>query len=309
MSVAQTPVPSMDQTEPIAAPSKPAKAKRPPLGTYNGFLFSIFATIAVVCAWFLLYLFILTPFQEARSQTIKYGNLRESLALQTTPIGGAIDPGTPIALIDSPPLGLSGVVVVEGTTSGDLMNGPGHLRNSVLPGQMGVSYLFGRASTFAGSFSKIAQAKSGDLITVTTGQGVFTYAVEGVRKANSPLPQPLTTGKGRMTLVTATGDGGRGSWQPSDALYVDATLKGDAQQYPPGRPYLVTRSELPLQGDPSALLPLALALPLLIGSVVFGLWARNRWGLWQAWLVALPVALASLWAVSQAAVQLLPNLL
>ena len=309
MSTAQVSEPSIDLSTQPSAPVKPAKAKRSQISTSSGFLFSIFATIAVLCAWFLLYLFILTPFEEARSQTIKYGNLRESLALQTAPIGGAIDPGTPVALIDAPLLGLSGVVVVEGTTSGDLMNGPGHLRNSVLPGQMGVSYLFGRASTFGGPFAKIEQAKPGDLITVTTGQGVFTFAVEGVRKVNSPLPQPLSTGKGRLTLVTATGDGSRGRWQPSDALYVDATLKGDAQQYPPGRPYVVTRSEFPLQGDPSALLPLALALPLLIGSVVFGLWARNRWGMWQAWLVALPVVLASLWAVSQAAVQLLPNLL
>ncbi len=309
MSGTQTPVVPVDSNAEAAAPSKPVKAKKPPISTFNGFLFSIFATIGILCAWFLIYLFLLTPFQEARSQTIKYGNLRESLALQTTPIGGAIAPGTPVALIDSPSLGLSSQVVVEGTSSGDLMNGPGHLRNSVLPGQMGVSYLFGRASMFGGPFAKIERARPGDLITVTTGQGVFTYVVEDVRRVNSPLPQPLATGKGRLTLVTATGDGSGISWQPSEALYVDATLKGDAQQYPPGRPYVVTRSELPLQGDPSALLSLALALPLLIGSVVFGLWARNRWGLWQAWLVALPVVLASLWAVSQAAVQLLPNLL
>ena len=64
-----------------------------------------------------------------------------------------------------------------------------------------------------------------------------------------------------------------------------------------------------MQGDPSALLPLALALPLLIGSVLVLPWARTRWGGWQSWVVGLPLLLATLWTVSQAAVQLLPNLL
>jgi len=304
MSVTETPT-----VQDVVEPSKPKKPPRAPMTVARGFALSTLAAIAILCAWFLMYLFVLTPFVETRAQTINYGILRQTLALQTAPIGGQIAPGTPIALISAPTMGLQDEVVVEGTASGDLMNGPGHLRNSVLPGQIGTSYLFGRASMFGAPFGKLEQAKPGDMITVTTGQGVFTYAVEQVRRANSPLPAPLVSGKGRLTLLTAVGSGTLGSATPSDALYVDAALKGDAQQYPPGRPLIVTKSELPLQGDPSALLPLALALPLLIGAVIFGLWARTRWGLWQAWLVALPLVLAGLWAVSQSAVQLLPNLL
>jgi len=287
---------------------KPRKA-RPAMSVGRGFLLSAVASIAALSVWFLFYAFILTPFEEARSQTVNYGILRESLALQTAPIGGAIKPGTPIVLIDSKPLGLQGVVVVEGTASGDLMNGPGHLRNTVLPGQMGTSVIMGRASMFGGPFGKLSEAKVGDSLSVTTGQGVFTYSVESVRKAKSPLPQPLEPGKGRLTLITAIGEGKLGAWKPTGLLYVDAKLMGDAQQYPPGKPYLVPAAELPLQGDPSALLPLALALPLLIGAVIFALWSRSRWGTWQAWLVGVPLVLACVWAVSQAAVQLLPNLL
>ena len=162
---------------------------------------------------------------------------------------------------------------------------------------------------FGGPFGKLPEAKVGDSLSVTTGQGIFTYTVESVRKAKSPLPQPLDSGKGRLTLITAIGEGKLGAWKPTGLMYVDAKLMSDAQQYPPGKPYVVPAAELPLQGDPSALLPLALVLPLLIGSVIFALWARSRWGTWQAWLVGVPLVLACVWAVSQAAVQLLPNLL
>jgi sortase A len=252
---------------------------------------------------------LLTPFSEARAQSIKYGDLRGTLALQTTPFGGEIAPDTPVALLSAPELGLQNVVVVEGTASGDLMLGPGHLRNTPLPGQIGTSVLMGRPVLFGGPFGRLPQAKPGDTISVTSGQGVFTYVVESVRREGSPLPQPLASGKGRLTLITSEGSGFLGSWHPDGLVYVDALLKGDAQQYPPGRPLVVPSAEWPLHGDPSALLPLALALPLLIVAILFLVWARNRWGTWQAWVFGVPLVLACLYAVSQAAVQLLPNLI
>jgi sortase A len=64
-----------------------------------------------------------------------------------------------------------------------------------------------------------------------------------------------------------------------------------------------------MQGDPSALLGVAVSLPLLILAILFVAWAGSRWGGWQTWVVGAPVVLAALWAVSQSAVQLLPNLL
>ena len=64
-----------------------------------------------------------------------------------------------------------------------------------------------------------------------------------------------------------------------------------------------------MQGDPSAVLALVLALPLLLVGVMVAMWLRLRWGLWQAWLTGLPLILAGLWLVSTSAVQLLPNLI
>jgi sortase A len=144
---------------------------------------------------------------------------------------------------------------------------------------------------------------------VTTGQGVFTYTVEGRRQAGDPFPQPLASGAGRLTLVGAVGDGRFGALSPTGAIYVDARLSGTAQPSPPGRPAAVPTAEQAMQGDPSALLGVAVSLPLLILAILFVAWAGSRWGGWQTWVVGAPVVLAALWAVSQSAVQLLPNLL
>ena len=55
--------------------------------------------------------------------------------------------GEPVALLSIPRLGIS-QVVVEGTASGDTLAGPGHLRDTVLPGQVGTSVVYGRAATY-----------------------------------------------------------------------------------------------------------------------------------------------------------------
>ena len=296
------------QTSVAAVIDVPRVEIRRELPTNRGIAIGVLATIALLSAWFLLYAMLLTPFSEARAQAIKYGDLRGTLALQTTPYGGDIAPDSPVAILSAPELGMKDIVVVEGTASSDLMLGPGHLRNTPLPGQIGNSVVMGRPVMFGGPFGKLNQAKVGDTISVTAGQGVFTYIVESVRHEGSPLPQPLASGKGRLTLITSEGSGLLGSWHPDQLLYVDAALKGDAQQYPPGRPLVVPSAEWPLHGDLSALLPLALTLPLLIGAIVFVVWCRNRWGNWQAWVFGVPLVLAALYSVSQSAVQLLPNL-
>ena len=282
---------------------------RPPMTPGRGIATWVLATVCLLSLWFVVYAVLLTPFQESHQQVTLYSKIRETLAQQTAPLGGEIPPGTPVALLSAPSVGVVDNVVVEGTTSGDLMSGPGHKSDTVLPGQAGVSVVYGRAGLFGAPFGAISAAKAGDRITAITGQGTFTYVVTGVRHAGDPFPAALPQGGSRLTLVTADGQGRFGSLHPDGALYVDAILQGQSQPYPPGKPAAVPKSEQAMQGDPNAFLPLALALPLLIGAVVFAVWARNRWGGWQTWLVGVPLVLAALWAVSQAAVQLLPNLL
>lgn len=264
--------------------------------------------LSAVAAWTLLFVFVLSSLQETRSQHNAYSAFREQLAKATAPVGGTIAPRSPVALLNSAVLGLHDLVVIEGTASGDLQQGPGHVRSSVLPGQAGVAVVYGRSKLFGAPFDRIGRARAGDVITAVTGQGTFTYVVEDVRNAGDPYPLPLSAGDGRLTLVTSTGGTSSSGWLPGHALYVDARLKGQAQPTPPGRPTAVPRAERAMHGDPGSLLMLVLSIPVLIVAVVASVWAFVRWGVWQSWLVGVPVIVAALWFVTETAVQLLPNL-
>jgi sortase A len=282
---------------------------RRPIRPGKGAAAWVLATISFLALWFVVYAIVLTPFQQSRQQAVLYDTVRERLAQQTAPLGGVIKPGVPVAVITAPSLGIADLVVVEGTASGDLMAGPGHRRDSVLPGQAGIAVIYGRSALFGAPFAGLAAAHAGDTLTATTGQGVFSYVVEGRRRAGDHFPAPLAADGSRLTLASAVGSGRFGDLSPTETVYVDLRLTGQSQPSPSGRAVQVPLAERAMQGDPSALLPLALALPLLIGSLLFVVWARARWGAWQTWLVGMPLVLAALWAVSQAAVQLLPNLL
>ncbi len=64
-----------------------------------------------------------------------------------------------------------------------------------------------------------------------------------------------------------------------------------------------------MQGDTSGMFSLTLWLEALVLLAIAYAWGRGRWGVWQTWLVAAPVAIAVVWGATDAAVQLLPNLL
>ena len=64
-----------------------------------------------------------------------------------------------MALLSIPRLRIS-QVVVEGTASGDTLAGPGHLRKTVIPGQVGTSVVMGRAVTYGAPFGDLDQLGS-----------------------------------------------------------------------------------------------------------------------------------------------------
>ncbi|MFJ5546578.1 sortase [Streptomyces sp. NPDC093225] len=250
--------------------------------------------------------------KHAREQRIGYADLRGELALGTAPVGqtgpdGALlAPGTPVALLRIPALELR-EVVFEGTTGGVLVGGPGHRRDTVLPGQAGTSVLMGRQWGYGSPFHDLELLKPGLEVQVTTGQGVHRYRVTGVRRAGDPVPAPLAEGRGRLTLVTATGS----PYTPSGVLRVDAELltpvqPAPARALPPGS---ATAAERPLGSDDSAWLPLVLWSQLLLAGAAGVVWARRRWGRAQAWVTGVPVLTAVGIGVSEAAARLLPNLL
>lgn len=284
-----------------------SRQSRPPLPVGALIVMRVAIGCALLAVWFVFFSLGFGGLSAARSQQVLYNHLREQLALATQPIGGVIEPGTPVALIEAPTVGLR-YVVIEGTASGDLLVGPGHRRDTPLPGQAGTSVLYGRAAGFGGPFRHITALRQGDTVTVTTGQGTFDYRVDRVRRAGDPLPDLLKSGEGRLTLVSAEGVSWRVGWAPDRVVYVDATLQGTAQPAPSGRSASVPPAELALRSDTSALVPLVLWLQVLVLATAGAAWAQVRWGAAQAWLVSAPVVMATLWGMSESAMRLLPNL-
>lgn len=313
-----------ERAEPLPGPSSPTRRRlelhrllarrasrrgpRRPAGAATVITAWALGTLSVLTLWVLFFALVLSSLQEAHGQHDLYAKFREQLSKQTAPLGGVIRPGSPVALISAPKLGLKDVVVAEGTDSGDLEKGPGHRRDTVLPGQKGASVIYGRATLFGGPFGSIANAHPGDEITVTTGQGRFRFVVQDVRHVGDPFPLPAPTDGGALTLVTSEGASIGNLWRPQHPLYVDAVLVSKAKPAPTGHLSAVPKSEQAMHGDVGSLMPLVLWIPLLLILILATVWAALRWGAWQAWLVGAPLVAAGLWGISETAVQLLPNL-
>ncbi len=214
--------------------------------------------------------------------------------------------GAPVALLDIPRLGIR-EVVVEGTDSATLQAGPGHRRDTMLPGQAGVSVIMGRAAAYGGPFARIQELAPGDTFTIITGQGTHEFRVIGLRYAGDPSPPRLTAGESRVILTSARG----APFTPGGIARVDARLVSEAQ---PSGPRLTNYATLPeadreMKSDSSMVWALVFALQFLIVVELAAVWAYRRVGPRRTWIVFIPLTLlAGLW-VSGEVVRLLPNLL
>jgi sortase A len=270
--------------------------------------------ILIVCVWVLLQMLVLGRLSEARAQHLLYQEYRTQLATETAPTGALdfdgkpVGEGSPVALMSIPAIGLGDVVVVDGTASGDLLVGPGHLRTTPLPGNAGTSLVMARSTTYGAPFAAITALQPGDAIYVVGAQGPITYRVTDVRRAGDAVPA-FPTGKapGRLILATADSTGFLSSLRPRDVVYVDADTQ---KAYPSGTVYpVVPDSEKAMASDTSALPLLVLLLAFVAGLVLAVSAARRRIRPALVWLVAAPVAIALAWAVTDQVMRLLPNLM
>jgi LPXTG-site transpeptidase (sortase) family protein len=250
--------------------------------------------------------------RHSRDQQTAYAELRKELAEATVPTGqtdadGALlAPGSTVALMRIPKFGLQ-QVVAEGTTSSVLTSGPGHRRDTVLPGQPGASIIFGRQAAYGGPFGRLGELVKGDTIEFTTGQGTFVYVVTGLRQPGDPQAVTTDPQAGRLTLVTADGT----PYLASSTLRVDAVLKGAPAELPTRviGPSALAPAERPMAGDPSAWIPLVFWAQALLLVAIGVVWLRNRWGRWQTWVVGVPLLGFVGLGVAQQVALLLPNLM
>lgn len=297
------------------------RRSRGPVSPGWAYLRSVLTAVVLLALGFVLLITVGSALQADRDQRVLYNDFREQLANAVAPVGPLtsegelVQPGDPVAVLSVPDLGLD-LVVVEGTASPQTMPGPGHRRDTVLPGQAGVSILFGRQSAYGGPFARVGELQPGATITTTTGQGVATYRVDRVRLPGDPQPE-LVPGTGRLTLVTATGT----PFLAEQVLRVDASLVSTSEdgETTSAKPFATNArlvsaaalpaAERPMAGDTSQLFALVLWSQAFLLAVLAFTWCRERWGRWQAWTVGVPVLLGTGWAVSNQIAALLPNLL
>lgn len=303
------PRPGQPRRTRAARPRRAPVALRPPNAaeSTSAYLSSAFTMLAIVCLWMAAQMLVLGAISQQRAQDLLYGQFRTELASATAPIGPIVPVGDPVAVVLIPSLGVE-QVVVEGTASGDTLVGPGHRRDTVLPGQEGVSVVYGRAATYGAPFASITELGPGDLIQVVMAQGTLDFTVSGVRHAGDPLPTPPAAGTARLTLTTAIGSGRFSALAPDSAVYVDADAP-KAFAAPPGRPAAVPPSEKAMAADRGAVPLLALCLGLLLALTLGVIAARQRWSTALVWVVASPLALALSWATTDVVMRLLPNLI
>ncbi|MFF4792457.1 sortase [Streptomyces sp. NPDC001276] len=300
VAVQTTPAPALLRTRVRSVPAVRHIAR--------GALLSLAALLLGITAQLLF----LSGVQERAAQHTAYDELRNALALGTAPVsqtdqqGRLLAPGTPVALIDIPSLRVR-QVVLEGTDSGVMTDGPGHRRDTPMPGQAGTSVLMGRAAAYGGPFEQLADLAEGDRFTVTTGQGAANYQVVGVRRAGDPAPAPLASGQGRLVLATATGP----SYMPGGILRVDADLVSAPFETPAAviRPGTLPESEQPLARPSGVPWPLVMWLQALLVAAVAAVWTWHRWGRHQTWIVFAPVVAVLGLQVATRTTELLPNLM
>ncbi|WP_436788287.1 sortase [Yinghuangia sp. YIM S10712] len=257
--------------------------------------------VVALLGGFVLYLATVSDFQQARTQRRLFDRISEDFYNAVGPLGGDIKEGTPIAILDIPSIDLR-QVVVEGTTADQLRAGPGHLRNTSLPGGFGNSVLMGKRWSYGAPFGDIDRLKAGQKIQVTTQQGQFTYVVRDEMHVDKGDDDVIAPGGGhRLTLVTAD------SWvRPDGRTVVVADLQGQFEVAEPGRTRTVGDEEKGTSGEAGAgmaLLLWAQAFALVCGVMA---WALRRYNRRITLTLGAPTTIAVLWALYDNASRLLP---
>jgi sortase A len=279
-------------TKPLLALRKPRNVR-----ALAGHILLVSAGILV---GFIVFVVFLSSFPQAREQVGLQRHFKTLLGNAQASIGGVIRPGTPVARIDIPALGVH-QIVVEGTNADQLRKGPGHLPVSPLPGQIGNSVLAAHAIAYGGPFGDLRRLHDGDVIRTLTGQGSFTYRVTGHKAVGPSDIGPMrATPDNRLTMITASG------LLASHRYVVTASLVGNPQLAPPGRPNVVSGAETGLAGGGGAGPALALWLEALLVGIVVTAIAYRRLPRSSSYLITTPVLLGLLWLLYSTLGRLLP---
>jgi len=243
--------------------------------------------VGALIVLFLVYLFAFTPLTAARNQQrLTQSLVGHPLTVYKLVDGASPPEGSAIGVLNIPALHLD-QVIVQGTSAADLMNGPGLMPGTALPGSLGNSVIAARRVTFGAPFGAVDTLKVGAKIRVVDGAGTFTYKVTRVHAVVAGQRDVvLPTTDNRITLVTANS-----TTLPSGRLVVQGKLVGPAVVVP-DHTVAVPSYDLGLSGDPVAgglavLWSIITLLVLLVAAYAVWRWRRP----WLVYLFAAPVLL------------------
>ena len=257
-------------------------------------------TVGLALVGFIAFLYWGSAAQYARTQSTLYDTLREQLRESTAPVQAPIPMGDPVGLISIPGLDLE-QVVVQGANGSSLSRGLGHRTDSVLPGQEGVSVIYGHRAAYGGALADLADVSIGDQLTATTGQGEFTYTVDNIRFSDEAAVLPDVVAS-RLVLVTSDP-----AWRPGRSLLVSAALEGKPQ--PAAAVGASLPSEQLLAIEKAAILPTVLWAQALFLVALGAAWAWLRYTHVVVWMAAAPLFMLVAWNLFENVSLLLPNTL
>lgn len=164
----------------------------------------------------------------------------------------SFDNGDPVARLTIPRLDLEWTVV-SGVTRNDLKEGPGHFRDTPLPGQLGNSAIAGHRTTSGAPFGNLDVLSPGDDVEVLMPNGYrYVYVVTGsevVTPDDYRVISRSEDGTATLTLVTCTP-----KWSSTHRLIVYSELD-PSRSGPVGEPTITGAPEQPELDVPVATTP------------------------------------------------------
>jgi sortase A len=294
-------------------------------------------TIGVIILLFVLYQLFGTSLAEAHSQSELAKQFNAAVASAKSTASGSdnptlgsgngtaqsqgepsVPPGGAIDHMVIPRIGVN-KFVVEGVQVDDLMKGPGHYPQTVLPGQAGNAAIAGHRTTYGAPFFDLNELTVGDPIYITDLAGrTFTYKVSQPPRAVSPDDVSVLdpTPYAELTLTTCNP-----RFEATSRLVVVARMASGSPLpvvHPAGAG--ATGAAPTAAASPAAATSLtggdSGAWPAAIGyaAIVVLLWVgvrlcinrTRRWSRVAAYVIGIAICLVPLWFFFENVIRLLP---
>jgi sortase A len=114
---------------------------------------------------------------DGKRQTAAAEDLQAAVAANARRLEGRLRLGQPLGRIEIPELGVEAVFVHGTRWAQDLSRGPGHYKETSLPGRGRTAAIAAHRTTFGAWFRHIDELKRGDLIRLRLPYGIFRYRV------------------------------------------------------------------------------------------------------------------------------------